>query len=98
MKCQTCVFAAATHCTGRRAAQIGSPRAVLGRTKGALGAAKLLYPDPYGHCRNRTIRPAGCRWTVRPASGCLLSARVGCMMSVFEHSHDPNPTKTVGVS
>jgi hypothetical protein len=28
-------------------------------TAGTEQLTKLLHPDPYGDCRNRTIRPAG---------------------------------------
>jgi hypothetical protein len=46
------------------------------------GRLNLLHPDPHGHCRNRTIRPAGksrlytCTWKHVDGSGRFRSRKL----------------------
>jgi hypothetical protein len=70
MKCQMCVFAAATDCTGRRAAQIGSPTQCSGREHMHRFANPPLTCQP----RLRRLNPRpGSVGSVRSWSGALYS-------------------------
>src|ERR1700719_4675723 len=80
MKCQMRVFAAATDCTGRRAAQIGTPRAVLGRTAGASPISARVSFQPragasMGRRELRQLEPGELERTLKSRSTWQASTR-----------------------